>query len=87
MHIHPLFGACGHGLGTILIIRVVVKSNITARYLTYRNFDKMQVIFKVITGSSGPAPWWEGKCGTVWTREKSVAKNTELVAALGSSLC
>ena len=35
----------------------------------------MQIIFKAVTGSSGHAPWWEGKCGTVRAREKSVAKN------------
>ena len=51
------------------------------------NFDKMQTISKVITGSSGHAPWWEGKCSTVRAREKSVAKTTELVTPLGSSLC
>jgi len=33
----------------------------------------MQIIFKAVTGSSGYAPWWEGKCGTVWARDKSVA--------------
>ena len=42
----------------------------------------MQIIFKPITGSSGHAPWWEGKYGTVRAREKSVAKTTKLVAAL-----
>ena len=47
----------------------------------------MQIIFKAITGSSGYAFWGERKCGTVRAREKSVAKTTELVAALGSSLC
>ena len=36
------------------------------------DFDKMQIIFKAITGSTG--------------KKKSVAKTTELVAALGSSL-
>ena len=51
------------------------------------DFDKMQIIFKAITGSSSHIPWWEGKCGTVQAREKSVAKTTELVATLGSSLC
>ena len=29
------------------------------------DFDKMQIIFKAITGSSGHAPWWEGKCALV----------------------
>ena len=38
-------------------------------------FDKMQIIFKTVTGSSGHAPWWEGKCGIVQAREKSVTKN------------
>ena len=51
------------------------------------NFDKMQIIFKAVTGSSGHAPWWEGKCGTVRARNKSVAKTTKVVTALGSSLC
>ena len=50
------------------------------------NFDKMQIIFKAITGSSGHAPWWKGYYGTVRAREESGAKSTELVAALGSSL-
>ena len=50
------------------------------------DFDKMQIIFKVITRQYGHASWWEGKCSTVQAREKSVAKTTELVATLGSSL-
>ena len=49
-------------------------------------FDKMQIIFKAMTGRFGHAPWWEGKCGTVQAREKPVAKATELIAALRSSL-
>ena len=32
------------------------------------NFGKMQIIFKAVTVSSGHAPWWEGKCGTVQAR-------------------
>ena len=52
-----------------------------------RDVMEMQIIFKAITGSFGHAPWWEGQCGTVRASEESVAKTTELVAALGSSLC
>ena len=39
------------------------------------DFDKMQIIFKAVTGSSGYAFWWEGKCGTVQAREKFIANN------------
>ena len=41
----------------------------------------MQIIFKAISGSSG-YDFLGGECGTVQAREKSVAKTTELVAAL-----
>ena len=51
------------------------------------NFDNVQIIFRAITGSFGHIFWWEVKCGTVWARDKSVAKTTELVAALETSLC
>ena len=27
------------------------------------------LMFKAVTGSSGHAPWWEGKCGTVQARD------------------
>ena len=39
------------------------------------DFDKMQIIFKAVIGSSGHTPWWVGKCSTVRAREKCVANN------------
>ena len=35
------------------------------------DFDKIQIIFKAVIGSSGHGPWWVGKCSTVRAREKS----------------
>ena len=51
------------------------------------NFDKMQIIFKAVTGSPGHAPWWEGKCGTVWARDAKNHGGSRWLAALESSLC
>ena len=51
------------------------------------NFDKMQIIFKAVTGRSGHAPWWEGKCGTVRARDAKHHGGSRWLAALESSLC
>ena len=51
----------GGGLGTRLGCYIDAFMNCTCE-----NFDKMQIIFKAITESSGCAPWWERKCCTLW---------------------
>ena len=37
----------------------VQASSLSAYVISKTNFDKMQIIFKAITGSSGHAFWWE----------------------------
>ena len=55
---------------SLSIIHAWERSSFTAFMIeVWWNFDKMQIIFKAVTGSSGRAPWWEGKCGTVRSRD------------------
>ena len=64
-----------HCISTIILwIQANVVSIDAFTIEVWWNFDKMQITFKVITETSGHAPWWEGKCGTVWAKKNLLQK-------------